>query len=34
MNNYDIFMDDVKQLFDKLDKEKSPRKKILIISEI
>ena len=27
-------MDDVKQLFDKLEKEKSPRKKILIISEI
>ena len=34
MNNYNIFMDDVKQLFDKLEKEKSPRKKILIISEI
>ena len=33
-NNYDIFMDDIKQLFDKLIKEKSPRKKLLIISEI
>ena len=30
-NNYDIFMDDIKQLFIKLLKEKSPRKKINII---
>ena len=34
MNNYNIFMDDIKQLFDKLEKEKSPRKKIVIVSEI
>lgn len=33
-NNYDIFMDDIKQLFMKLLKEKSPRKKIIIIKEI
>ena len=33
-NNYDIFMDDIKQLFIKLLKEKSPRKKINIIKEI
>ena len=33
-NNYDIFMDDIKQLFMKLLNEKSPRKKIIIIKEI
>ena len=33
-NNYDIFMDDIRQLFMKLQKEKSPRKKIIIIKEI
>ena len=33
-NNYDIFMDDIRQLFMKLLDEKSPRKKIIIIKEI
>ena len=33
-NNYDIFMDDIKQLFMKLLNEKSPRKKRIIINEI
>ena len=33
-NNYDIFMDDIKQLFDNLEKEKSPRKKLIIIDDI
>jgi hypothetical protein len=33
-NNYDIFMDDIKQLFMKLLNEKSPRKKRIIIKEI
>ena len=34
MNNYNIFMDDIKQLFEKLQKEKSPRRKILYVTEI
>ena len=33
-NNYNIFMDDLRQLFNKLEKEKSPRLKLEIISEI
>ena len=34
INNYNIFMDDIKQLFEKLQKEKSPRRKILYVTEI
>ena len=33
-NNYNFFMEDVKRLFNKLEKEKSPRLKLEIISEI
>ena len=33
-NNYDIFMDDIRQFFEKLEKEKSPRKKFKIIMDI
>ena len=33
-NNYDIFLDDIKQLFTELELEKSPRKKLLIIDSI
>lgn len=33
-NNYNIFMDDLKQLFNKLQKEKSPRLKFEFISDI
>ena len=33
-NNYNIFLDDLRQLFNKLEKEKSPRLKLEIISEI
>ena len=33
-NNYDIFMDDIKQNFTNLEKEKSPRKKLIIIDDI
>ena len=33
-NNYDIFMDDIKQFFLELEKEKSPRKKLKIINKI
>ena len=33
-NNYDIFMDDIKQSFNEFEKEKSPRKKFLIIKDI
>ena len=33
-NNYDIFMDDIKQFFTEFEKEKSPRKKFKIIMEI
>ena len=33
-NNYNIFIDDIKQLFNQLEKEKSPKQKAEIISEI
>ena len=33
-NNYNIFIDDIKQLFNLLEKEKSPKQKAEIISEI
>ena len=33
-NNYDIFMDDIKQFFTELEKEKSPKKKFKIITDI
>ena len=33
-NNYDIFMDDIKQFFNEFEKEKSPRKKFKIIMDI
>ena len=33
-NNYDIFMDDIKQSFNEFEKEKSPRKKFIIIKNI
>ena len=33
-NNYDIFMDDIRQNFKNLEKEKSPRKKLIIIEDI
>ena len=33
-NNYDIFMDDIKQFFTELEKEKSPKKKFKIIMDI
>ena len=33
-NNYDIFMDDIKQSFNEFEKEKSPRKKLIIIKNI
>ena len=32
--NYDMFMDEIKEFFTKLEKEKSPRKKLLIINDI
>ena len=33
-NNYDIFIDDIKQLFTELENNKSPRKKLIAIGEI
>ena len=33
-NNYDIFMDDIKQSFNEFEKEKSPRKKFVIVKDI